>query len=71
MEYELDENGMGPLEYVFLERLLKGGEVDYTDFIGTSITKENIDEVARRFNAAFLKKSVNDDGLRVRYMDLQ
>jgi hypothetical protein len=72
MTYQLDEHGMGPLEYLFLETLLeKDGAVDYTDFIGTGITKDNIDEVAARFDAAFKKKNPDLDGLQRDFAILQ
>jgi hypothetical protein len=70
--YEVDEHGMGPLEYLFEEVMLaKGGGVDYTDFIGTAITLENIDEVAQRFHAAFIANNEDADGLQVTWMPVQ
>ena len=71
-EYQLDGNGLGPLEYLFLDKLLeKDGPVDYTDFVGTAITLENIDEVAKRFNVAFMANNPGCEGLTVDYQSMQ
>ncbi len=59
------------LAEIFGDKLLEGGGVDFTDFVGTGITLENIHNVALHFNEQ-MQECAEDrgeewDGLKVSF----
>lgn len=53
----------GTLERLMLDKMLTGVRVTYFDFVGTGITKENIDQIAKNLRNGMFEAE-NDHQLK-------